>query len=173
MKIIIINGMPQSGKDSFVEFAKDGDYPVYNFSTVDFVKAKALELGWNGTKDERGRRFLSDLKDALSLYDDIPFKKVLEEIQKIKESNAVVFVHSREPKDISHWVELTGAKTLLIRRSAAEDVEHDNHADTEVFDYDYDYVYSNSGDLEQFHNEAIKFVNWIGQKDWESNISFI
>lgn len=172
MKIIIINGMPRSGKDTFVDYAKQGNYPVYNFSTIDFVKAKALELGWDGIKDERGRRFLSDIKDALSLYDDIPFKKVLNQIRQIKESDAVVFVHSREPKDISHWVELTGAKTLLIRRSAAEDVEHSNHADTKVFDYDYDYVYSNNGDLNQLHDEAIKFVNWLGQKDWQATVNF-
>lgn len=170
MKIILINGVANAGKDLFVECAKDGNYPVYNFSTVDFIKEAARNLGWDGAKDERGRRLLSDIKDALSLYDDIPFKKVLEKIKEIDESNAVVFVHSREPKDISHWVELTGAKTLLIRRSAAEDVEHDNHADMEVFDYDYDYVYSNNGDLNQLHNEAVSFVNWIGQKDWQSTI---
>ena len=168
MKIIVINGCAESGKDSFVEFAMEGDYPVYNFSTVDFIKDVARNLGWNGTKDERGRRLLSDLKDALSLYDDIPYKKVLEKIKQINEPNAIVFVHSREPKDMNHWVESTGAKSLFIRRPAAEDVQHNNHADNGVFDYDYDYVYSNEESISKLREGAIKFTNWIGEKDWQS-----
>ena len=168
MKLIVINGCANSGKDSFANFACESEYPVYNFSTVDFIKEKALEMGWDGAKDERGRRLLSDIKDALSLYDDIPFKKVLEKIKQVKEENAIIFVHSREPKDIAHWVEQTQAKTLFIRRPAAEDEEHNNHADKEVFNYDYDYVYSNEGSLSDLKEEAIRFVNWIGEKQWES-----
>ena len=181
MKIIIINGTPTSGKDSFVEFAKEGDYKVYNFSTIDYIKEKALELGWDGQKDERGRRFLSDLKDALSRYGDIPFKKVANEIKFIlfeydqfeqPTDNLVFFVHSREPEDIMKWKELTNAKTLFLRRPAAEDVEHNNHADRNVFDFDYDYVYSNEGSLKDLREGAINFINWIGSKDWESHIDF-
>lgn len=172
MKIIIVNGSAGSGKDSFVNAAKKGNYPVYNFSTIDYVKEKALELGWNGKKDERGRRLLSDLKDALSLYDDIPFKKVIEKIREVKEDNAIIFVHSREPVDIAKWVILTNAKTLFIRRSAAEDVEHSNHADKEVFNYDYDYEFSNDGDIMQLHDGAIHFINWIGEKSWQSSVDF-
>lgn len=181
MKIIIINGTPTSGKDSFVEFAKEGDYKVYNFSTIDYIKGKALELGWDGQKDERGRRFLSDLKDALSRYDDIPFKKVVNEIKTIlykydqfeqPTDNLVFFVHSREPEDIQKWKELTNAKTLFLRRPAAEDIEHNNHADKEVFDYDYDYEFSNDGDIMQLHDGAIHFINWIGGKSWRSTLDF-
>lgn len=182
MKIIIINGTPTSGKDSFVSFAKEGEYyQVYNFSTIDYIKEKALDCGWDGKKDEKGRRLLSDLKDALSLYDDIPFKKVLEKIKatlleynKTEKStdNLIFFVHSREPEDIMKWKELTGAKTLFLRRPAAEDVEHNNHADTNVFDFDYDYVYSNEGTLSDLKQGAINFINWVGSKDWKSTVDF-
>ena len=181
MKIIIINGSATSGKDSFVEFAKEESYQVYNFSTIDYIKKKALELGWDGEKDERGRRLLSDLKDALSLYDDIPFKKVIKEIQTVlykydqfeqPTDKLIFFVHSREPEDIAKWKELTNAKTLFIRRPAAEDIEHNNHADKNVFDFDYDYVYSNEGSLTDLQEGAHKFINWVGSKDWESHIDF-
>ena len=181
MKILIINGTATSGKDSFVEFAKEGNYEVYNFSTIDYIKEKALELGWDGRKDERGRRLLSDLKDALTLYDDIPFKKVVNEIKSVlfqydqfeqPTDNLIFFVHSREPVDIQKWKEFTNARTLFLRRPAAEDVEHNNHADRNVFDFDYDYVYSNEGSLNDLRDGAINFVNWIGEKSWESTVDF-
>ena len=182
MKIIIINGVPASGKTSFVEFTKDSKYQIYNFSMINYVKEKAKLLGWDGIKDEKGRKLLSNIKDSLTEYDNIPFKKVIEEIQTVlykynqseqSTDNLIFFIDSREPKDITHWVESTGAKTLFIRRAAAEDIEHDNHADREVFDYDYDYVYSNDGRIEDLHEEAIRFINWIGQKEWESSINFL
>lgn len=179
MKIIIINGVPASGKTSFVEFAKDSKYQIYNFSMIDYVKEKAKLLGWDGIKDEKGRRLLSNIKDSLTEYDNIPFKKVIEEIQTVlykydqfeqPTDNLIFFVHSREPEDIVKWKELTNARTLFLRRPAAEDVEHNNHADKNVFNFDYDYVYSNEGSLKDLRNGAINFVNWIGQKDWTSNI---
>lgn len=181
MKIIIINGVPTSGKTSFVEFTKDSKYQIYNFSMVDYVKEKAKLLGWDGIKDEKGRRLLSNIKDSLTEYDDIPFKKVIKEIQTVlykydqfeqSTDKLIFFVHSREPEDIAKWKELTNAKTLFIRRPAAEDVEHNNHADKNVFDFDYDYVYSNEGSLTDLQEGAHKFINWVGSKDWESHIDF-
>ena len=93
-------------------------------------------------------------------------------IREVKEDNAIVFVHSREPVDIARWAILTNAKTLFIRRPAAEDVEHNNHADKEVFDYDYDYEFSNDGDIMQLHDGAIHFINWVGRKSWRSTLDF-
>ena len=170
MKIITITGVPQAGKDKFVEYAKESDYPVYNFSTVDFIKEKALSLGWDGNKDDKGRRFLSDLKDALSLYNDAPFQNVLYKIKSIPQDDAIVFVHTREPEDIKRWKEETNSISLLVRRAVAEDNIYNNHADSKVFDYDYDYVYRNDGELKQLKIDAISFTNWIGGKNWESMV---
>lgn len=169
MKIIVINGSGGVGKDTFVSFAAKGDYKVYNFSCVDKIKKLALKIGWNGEKDNRGRRLLSDLKDALDKYDDVSFKSVIEQIKKIdKLDKALIFVHARQPEDIQRWVNETNAKTLLIRRAGVE--RYFNHADLNVYNYDYDYVYSNDKDIEQFEEEAIEFANWIGPKDWESHL---
>lgn len=64
--IFVINGPARTGKDTFVniyreERKKDLVY-TYNISTVDFVKTIAKECGWDGTKDEKNRKFLSNLK---------------------------------------------------------------------------------------------------------------
>ena len=77
MKVIVISGQAQVGKNTFINFCKEGDYDVYDFSTIDYVKEAAKQIGWDGEKDNRGRRLLSDLKDCLTRYADIPFKKVV------------------------------------------------------------------------------------------------
>ena len=66
-KVFIINGAAGVGKDTFVEIAKYKIFiktglPTYNISSVDNVKTAAKILGWDGEKDARGRKFLSDLK---------------------------------------------------------------------------------------------------------------
>ena len=60
--IIIINGTGGSGKDTFVEFVSKYS-KVFNFSSVDKVKEVARVIGWSGTKSEKDRKFLSDLKN--------------------------------------------------------------------------------------------------------------
>ena len=44
MKIICINGYPQSGKDTFVNFCYSFGSIIQSYSTVDFVKRKTLTL---------------------------------------------------------------------------------------------------------------------------------
>ena len=171
MKVIVINGMSGVGKNEFIEACKKGDYDVYDFSTIDYVKEVAKQIGWDGVRDERGRKFLSDLKDALTDYDNIPFKKVVSEIDNVlyqydqfeqPTDKLIFFIQSREPADIDKWVDKYDAKTLLIRREVEE--EYSNHADQGVFDYDYDYVYSNIHNLETLTRDAINFINYIGSR---------
>lgn len=78
MKIVVINGFPGAGKDEFVSCCKKliGEPYVRNISTVDFVKYIATECGWDGTKTPKNRAFLSNLKDLLIEWNDVPFKKI-------------------------------------------------------------------------------------------------
>ena len=69
MKILIINGKPRTGKSIFCNTAFQKCGLVYCFSTIDEVKRLARYLGWDGKKDEKGRKFLSDIKDAVILND--------------------------------------------------------------------------------------------------------
>lgn len=170
MKIIIINGKGGCGKDTFVAMCKDvlGAECIYNISTVDFVKEVAEFCGWDGTKTPKNRKFLSDLKDLLTEWDDIPLKKVVahtvacaacSEIDGTLD-NSIVFIHCREPKEIDKLMQHFGedAVTLLIRRSAAEAVEQINHADNDVLHYAYDYTIWNDSTLSWLRNEAVVFL---------------
>lgn len=169
--IYIINGRPRSGKDEFVKqvSAIVSDSCCLNISTVDFVKEVAKFCGWNGEKDLAARRFLSDLKDALTRWNDVPHKKVKEEITKFigihlnkhkqKLENLYIFIHSREPEDIDKLKLELNAKTLLITRAEVENQDLSNHADSNVYNYNYDFVIHNDGTIDDLHQQAQDFVN--------------
>ena len=123
--IFIINGSGGVGKDTFVELVSSelNDrlkrfHTVVNFSSVDRIKEIAREIGWDGKKKEKDRKFLSDLKILCSNYCDMPFQsmrnKVLDFIK--DETSKVLFLHIREPVEIARAVKEFGAKTILIVR---------------------------------------------------------
>ena len=129
MKVTVINGAPTVGKDTFVTMCKDvyGSKRILNISTVDYVKDVAYELGWDGTKTPKNRKFLSDLKDLLTEWEDIPFIQTCQRIESwldfaceemgVDEEEAVVFIHCREPDEIARFVECYDVVTLCIRRN--------------------------------------------------------
>ena len=43
-------------------------------STITYVKDIAKTIGWDGGKSPADRRFLSDLKDALTRWKDLPYQ---------------------------------------------------------------------------------------------------
>lgn len=171
MKVVIINGKAGTGKDTFVTMCRDilGITKILNISTVDYVKEIAAHCGWDGTKTPKNRKFLSDLKDLLTEWNDIPFKKVCQDIKTWQHlwiasgeyDKAVIFIHCREPKEIKKLCEelsIYNPITLLMRRDAAESVEQVNHADNEVLNYEYDYVIPNNSSLSELRARAELFL---------------
>ena len=179
MKILIVNGLPRSGKDTFCEAAFYGRGLVYPISTIDRIKQIALFAGWSGEKDAKGRKLLSDIKDALTLYNDLPRNYVLDYIRTKTEqldntfmvgsNDAIFLVQSREPEDIKRWKELNGAKSLYISR---EDVQQvwGNHADDNAADYGYDYYLTNNGTIFEWEQKAVEFIDKIRNEKWESHV---
>lgn len=168
MKFVVVNGVPRSGKSLFVKYCLDelGDFGDEN-STVDFVKHLAILSGWDEVKTPKDRKFLSDLKDLLIEWNDVPYKKVVEEKNYFSESlgsesdKGVFFTHCREPKEIQKFVDRENAITVLLRRATEESAEQSNHADANVFDFDYDYTIFNNGTLEDLKNSASVFLYLI------------
>ena len=167
MKIVVINGAPRAGKDTFVEMCKEilGDEYVLNVSTVDFVKSIACRCGWYGVKDGKNRKFLSDLKDLLTEWGDVPYKKVNTEIQifqiDIVEycgeeglNRSVAFIHCREPEEIQKFKDRLHAHTVLVRREQVENEAQTNHADLDVFNFAYDMIIENNGTLDELRDAA-------------------
>lgn len=167
MKYFIINGRPRSGKDTFVNFCIEelGAFGKL-ISTVNFVKKIATECGWDGTKDLKNRKFLSDLKDLLTNWGDVPYKKTLQEIDMFKfdldywdvSDKGVVFIMCREPKEIERFERELNAKSVLIRRASVEFEQQSNHADSEVLNHKYDYIIENNGTIDELKEKAKEFL---------------
>ena len=161
-KIIVINGTGGSGKSTFVSFCKEFDDRVIEISTVDFVKEVVRYAGWNGKKDEKGRLFLSDLKDCMEKYDDIPNKKICS----IIESNPtkIFFINAREPKNIAYYKTKYDAITLLITNDRVPLITS-NHADAHVFNYQYDFHITNNVGLKVLKRKAKEFMEYVNKED--------
>ena len=161
-QVVIINGKPRSGKDTFCEFCAE-HCVARAYSSVDYIKDIAKLLGWDGIKDEKGRRFLSDLKDAATAYCDLPMVK-MEEFRDMVEDTIpytdIIFFHIREPAEIARAKKKFNAITLLIKRPGTEQVAG-NHADREVEDFDYDYTIYNNGTLAELDWMANQFCNRV------------
>lgn len=147
--IIIINGKGGSGKDTFVNIISKY-YKVQNVSSIDPIKNAASLLGWTGSKEDKDRKFLSDMKRLSVLYNDFPMRYISQCIGNFLVSeNMFLFIHIREPEEISKLEsKLSNFKdidyfTLLIRRPITNDVTFGNSSDDLVDQYGYNYTYLN------------------------------
>lgn len=176
MQYFIVNGYPQSGKDTFIDICleKIGPYGL-KISIIDFVKKIAKECGWDGKKSEKNRKFLSNLKDLLTEWEDVPYKKLLEKISRFTFSlesydvsdNGIVFIISREKKDIERLQKDLNAKTILIKRKEAEKEQFSNHADKNVEEIKYDIIIDNNGSYGDLINKSYHFLKTLGDnKSW-------
>lgn len=157
-EIIIINGSGGVGKDTFVEFC--AKYcKVKNVSSVDKVKEAARVLtGWDGTKDEKSRKLLVDLKELGIKYNDAPFKYIQESAKEFKESEEeLMFVHIREIEEIEKVKRATGARTLLVTNKNVPIITS-NESDKNVMKYEYDLRIKNDGTLKDLEEIAKTFV---------------
>lgn len=157
-QIIIINGSGGVGKDTFIHFCNE-ICNVTNISSVDMIKEAALVLGWDYSKTEKGRKFLSDLKLLSTEYNDLPYRYISKNISKFKEDNwsSVMFIHIREPEEIDRIKKEFDCLTLLIQNVNKSQIVS-NMADANVNNYTYDYVISNDSDLDTLRNKAVKFI---------------
>ena len=176
VKVVIVNGKPGVGKSEFERLCA-GHCNLFNpmtgfslgkrlwidiTSTVDFVKEIATECGWDGTKTLENRKFLSDLKDLLTKWNDVPYKMIINRAKSLPgPDDWIMFVDCREPAEIQKLKEGLNATTVLIRRPGDEDTETANHADANVFNYEYDLTIENNSDIIDLSKKAKDFINYM------------
>ncbi len=169
--VVIINGGPRSGKDTVTDIANEILNEGYceSISSVRDVKKAGRLLGWDGVKNDQGRKFLSDLKDLSTEVCDGPLKMMTNEIENNFEhfENCLLFFMVREPEEIEKLEQLFpyNTVTLLVRRETDETLSC--HADENVEEYDYDVVIDNNGTLEDLKNVVNKFIISLG---YETNV---
>lgn len=167
MKVIVINGAPCSGKDTFANMCIDNNNGAGAIiSMADAAKDVAKLCGWDGEKTPKNRKFLSNLKDIIDEWGDMSFKFVEKSINSlyncgVEKDNWIIFVMSREPNDIKRLKERFNAYTIYISNHKAEQVRATNHADAEVKCFIYDYVIENNGSIEELREKAKGFLKLI------------
>lgn len=160
-EILIINGMGGVGKDTFVNCLKNYA-KVMHISIVDIVKSTATKLGWNGEKDEKSRRFLSDLKVAIDRYNDANYEYVKTVVEQFKtdallKDFEILCIDMREKEQVYKAKKDFGARSVLVVRDSVKNITS-NIADAGVFSMDYDVVIKNNSTIDDLNNAAGQFV---------------
>lgn len=188
-KVVIINGKPQSGKDTFCKYAQgycddDESANTLIISSVDPLKEMLTQLGWDGTKTDKIRDMLMDMKQLWVQNQDGPtmflFNNILEFHKACTGEDNIVFVHIREPEEIKKLVNtLTGFESmgidvisLLIIRKGGEDTPNQpagtRRSDDEALinSYEYDVTINNDGDLIKLQELAAEFVDKLLEDEY-------
>lgn len=168
MKVVVINGHPRAGKDTFVKFCQEilGTFRCRNLSTIDYIKKIAPLFGWREEKTPEARRFLAKLKDITTEYNDFSYRYIKKQLSEIEKEewdgeNIVVFVHCREPKDIERFVRDYNATTVLVKNKRVEDDGYSNAADANVESYRYDVTILNNTTLDNLKLSAKVFIEYL------------
>ena len=189
-KVVIINGKPQSGKDTFCKYAQgycddDESANTLIISSVDPLKEMLTQLGWDGTKTDKIRDMLMDMKQLWVQNQDGPtmflFNNILEFHKACTGDDNIVFVHIREPEEIKKLVNaLTGFESmgidvisLLVIRKGGEDTPNQpaetRRSDDEALinSYEYDVTINNDEDLIKLQELAAEFVDKLLEDEYE------
>lgn len=169
-QVFVINGSGGVGKDTFVDLVTIvSGLKAMQYSSVDKIKAIARDAGWNGIKDEKSRKFLSDLKVLCSEFCDLPFKSLVEIVDYFRNDTGheMLFLHIREPNEIKRAVNEFDAKTILVTRDTVPAITS-NMADGGVYDYIYDIAIRNDGDMEELRNKAKQFYSDFKQGSFKN-----
>ena len=164
--VIVINGAGGVGKDTLCDSAA-ARYKTRNISTITPIKEIAAQCGWNGAKDNKSRKFLSDMKKLCADYNDFPTNWAKAQFDDfLTTDEEILFVHIREGTEIAKFVAATEgvAKTLLIRggeRFNRRCGQYGNASDDDVENYKYDYYFNNDTTLDEAKKRFVAFLSSI------------
>lgn len=164
-QVVIINGNGGVGKDTFIDVLKRitfyGEVKIWNYSSIDKVKEIAKMIGWDGVKDEKSRKLLSDLKVLCDDYNNMTFEAMKKKVLEFNNSDAsLLFLHIREPHNIEVAKKAFDAVTVLVVRDSVQKITS-NASDEHVADYEYDFIVDNNSDINQLEREGHRFLQFV------------
>jgi hypothetical protein len=164
----VINGEAESGKDTLCDFIISSYYAEKITSITPILKI-ALDNGWDGTKDNKSRKLLSNLKRAFSDFNNLPNNYLINESNRFIESNNdILFVHIRESDQIEAFLanirDACLCCTLLISKKRNNASSWGNDSDDCVDNYHYEYKYNNDKRLEEAEDDFLNFFQKLLQE---------
>ena len=168
MKIIIINGAANSGKDTFVKLVQRfASIEVVNISSIDPVKELMEKCGWTREdKSDLARETMSRIKQSLVDLNDGPFWYIQSRIEAIRWNRPnveAVFVHVREAEEIEKikWAFKKKCLTLLVKRDVRIP---ENFSDQDVMNFSYDLVVRNNGIIKDLEFLAFYLAQYLDRE---------
>ena len=176
VKVIVVNGLSCSGKDSFIAAVTKKAPVVVSFSSIGTVRGALIGAGIldHKKKTEKERAFLVAVKQAWIEYSDGPYREVLKVVDNLEKAcefmnnidRVLLFVQVREPKEIyklyTHFME--NFFSVLVERSEAIL----QPGDEGVLNFDYDFDVHNNGSLEDLETdlgkEADRFIQFLDEE---------
>lgn len=167
MIIVGIAGKAQVGKDTSADFLVKY-HGFKKFAFADLLKQVAEVGGWNGIKDNKGRKYLQTLGDVMREYESNIF---INEIKgKIKYYEEMEFCSYKGIviSDVRLLTEIEalkgmGAQIWLVKRNVESVQAHK----TEMLDessYPFDIVLDNNGTFSQLYNGINMVLEKLNEK---------
>lgn len=177
--IVVVNGHPQSGKDSFVRYCWNevtitGSLSMYEYDTVGTYKEIFRRyLGWDGLdKNKRWRSAMAQMKQLDIEYRNGPFVDFRNFFERLPD-HSILFTYIRERDEVNKIKSVyPNLKTVMVvRYEGVEHLERDlaadygNPVDNNVMDIDYDHIiYNCMGDPSRMKNMAKAFVRQLKER---------
>ena len=172
MKVILISGKAQNGKDTTAAIMKDYLESMYNRRVLVAHYADLLKyicktfFGWDGQKDDRGRTLLQHVgTDVIRKRDPSFWSKFLVRICTMFDDywDYIIIPDTRFPNEISDW-RLFGFKVMhicVVRPNfdnGLSDEQKSHTSETALDNIKADFYLQNDGTLDDLKEKIINFT---------------
>lgn len=173
-KIVLINGRPGVGKDTFMDLCgmvldiKYKHVKRTKYSVIDPIKRAARDIGWSGNKTPEERNLLSDLKDFADAHLNttrVMTKHFIDMYVYEAAGDSIMFICIRESEDAKDIYRLYGNDVLGVYVDGHRaEKPAGNHADNSAMTWDRDCFplkVDNNGSLSDLMESAEKLIDMI------------
>ena len=163
--VIMFAGKAGAGKDTVATIVRHIFPEAKQFAFATRVKRTAYVCGWDGAKDEKGRKLLQDIGKAGRTYDkDIWAKYCVDEIKSSSVRFALITdLRFRNELEVVK-ARYQDAKVVLIKGRQADLGRNANDVSEHALDEftEYDYVIDNSGSEENLRANVKQMLAAFG-----------
>lgn len=153
--LLAFTGRMGSGKDTCAEHLIQ-KYGFVRFAFADQLKALAKEIGWNGEKDEAGRRLLQQLGNGARVHlgSEIWIRAMENVISNSGRKHNLVVTDVRYPNE-EEWVRQKDGFLIRIERPSVNrnGLEHQHVTEKNIDAIEADLTLVNDGTIEELYHK--------------------
>jgi len=155
MILLGISGKQRVGKDTVASYLTLR-YGFVRLANADYLKKISKKVGWNGQKDEKGRKLLQHLGVIVRDYDpNFWVNYVMKQMKKLEKQGEQKFVIT----DVRFKNEAEAIKAqegMLVRVVRDTGIEDGHVSEVELDEYKFDATIDNNGDYDELFQKVDK-----------------